>query len=92
MTSLNLLSKARFDHIRAILADQLHDQRQRVEALISLASLNPMPDALVSIINKLHDEADITESLVRDLDRAWERRNWTGADHESYALTVANID
>ena len=43
-------------------------------------------------LNGMHDRSYRLEQAIKDLDRTWQRRNWTAGDYASYALIAQNID
>lgn len=49
-------------------------------------------NAIGETFNALHDLMDLLNKELRDLDAAWERRDWTAADYASHELVVQNID
>jgi len=49
-------------------------------------------EEISNVWNAAHDKEWEIEQERSDIERRWNRRNWTWQDHSEYALVSANID
>lgn len=78
------MTKKQYNQQKNVLLEKLESIRMEIEKMIESDQTND--------VNDMYDKEYETETEIRFLDKAWETRNWTAAEWNTYELMTSNTD
>jgi uncharacterized protein YfbU (UPF0304 family) len=85
------LNRKQYEALMTVLVAAREARITEIEQAI--AALNDScPLSVADLINEMHDAVSDAERRIKDLEHAWDTRNYTTADWTSRELIINNVD